>query len=68
MYPEIEKVDGEIVYKDTDAIYVKNDEEVLQDIFNLMFNDEGEVDPVFRDAPPEWYDDDDEGDDDDDDE
>ena len=46
--------------------YNENDEEVLHDIFNLMFNNEGEVDPVFRDAPPEWYDDDDEGDDDDD--
>ena len=40
------------------------DEKVLQEIFNLMFDDEGEVDPVFRETPPEWYDDD-EGDDDD---
>lgn len=46
--------------------YAENDEKVLQEIFNLMFDDEGEVDPVFRDSPSEWYDDDedDEGDED----
>lgn len=49
--------------------YIENDEKIIQEIFDLMFNDEGEVDAVFRDAPPEWYDndeDDDEGDDEDD--
>ncbi len=74
MYPEIRKVDGEIIHTDTDAIYVKksvedyaeNDEKVIQEIFNLIFDNEGEVDPVFRDTPLEWYDEDDEGDDEDD--
>ena len=46
--------------------YGENDEKVLQEIFNLMFDDEGEVDAVFRDAPPEWYDDDEDDEEDDD--
>ena len=46
----------------------KNNTKVLQEIFHLMFDDEGEVDPVFRESPPEWYDDDEDDEEDDDDE